>query len=46
MNGHNIVAFGAGNGASLSLLQQMDPEAARFNTTDELLDLFLEITVQ
>ena len=44
--GHGIVAFGAGAGAQLNLLQQMDPQAARFSTTDELLDLFVQITAQ
>lgn len=39
---HGIVAFAAGTGASLGLLQQMDPGAARFTSTDELLDLFLQ----
>jgi hypothetical protein len=41
---HGIVAFGAGGGATLNLLQQMDVSAALFSTTDELLELFLKIT--
>ncbi|MDA1048952.1 MAG: hypothetical protein O3C40_00530 [Planctomycetota bacterium] len=36
----NVRAFGAGSGASLTQLQQIDPGAVRFTSTDELLDIF------
>ena len=37
---NNLRAFGAGSGARLDQLQQIDPQAAIFTTTDELLDVF------
>ncbi|MFI4917261.1 MAG: Ig-like domain-containing protein [Phycisphaerales bacterium JB060] len=39
--GVNLRAFGVGEGASLDLLRIMDPQATRFTSTDQLLDLFL-----
>ncbi len=38
--GINIAAYGAGTGARLSTLQRIDPNAAIFNSTDELLNTF------
>jgi hypothetical protein len=36
----NLRAFGAGEGAALPPLQEIDPGARRFNTTDEILQAF------
>jgi Mg-chelatase subunit ChlD len=38
--GVNLRAFGAGGGASLTALQDIDPQAAIFRTTDELITAF------
>jgi uncharacterized repeat protein (TIGR01451 family) len=37
---NNLNAFGVGLGSSLPALQIIDPNAVRFTTTDELLDVF------
>jgi len=39
----NRIAFGTGAGADLSRLREIDPEATRFESTDELLDAFFDI---
>lgn len=36
----NVRAFGVGPGADLGLLKAIDPQAARFNNTDEILNVF------
>ncbi|MGK7884827.1 MAG: putative Ig domain-containing protein, partial [Crocosphaera sp.] len=38
--GVNLSAFGVGNGASLNLLEKIDPNVQRYTSTDELLDIF------
>ncbi|TWH40267.1 von Willebrand factor type A domain-containing protein [Dulcicalothrix desertica PCC 7102] len=42
--GVNLSAFGVGTGASLTQLQQIDPNAIRFNNTDQILNTFSGIS--